>query len=216
MNEKTNMQKQASHGTSESGVQNICVYCGSGSGRNPAYAEAARTLGLALANQGIGLVYGGGNVGLMGVVASTARDNGGHVTGIIPSFLSEREGLIPDIDDLIIVNDMHERKMMMFERADAFVALPGGVGTLEELVEQMTWSQLGQHQKPVVLANIDGFWSPFLALLTHMREETFIREGLEVSFEVVEEAVDIIPAIQSAIAAASEGPAAVRVPVDRF
>ena len=187
MQDKTDQQGQSNQ-AANGGVCNVCVYCGSGSGRNPAYAAAAETLGLALAAENLGLVYGGGNIGLMGIIARTARDNGGSVTGIIPSFLSDREGMIPDIEELIIVNDMHERKMMMFERADAFVALPGGVGTLEELVEQMTWSQLGQHRKPVILANIEGFWSPCLDLLSHMREETFIRDGLEVKFEVVDEA----------------------------
>lgn len=182
------------HGTGRV-VRNVCVYCGSGRGRNPAYHSAARDLGQALAAAGLGLVYGGGSLGLMGAVADAARADGGRVTGIIPGFLSAREKPLPDIDELMVVDNMHDRKMAMFERSDAFVALPGGIGTLEELVEQLTWSQLGQHNKPVVLANIDGFWSPFLALLAHMREETFIREGLEVRFVVVEQAVEIVPTI---------------------
>lgn len=174
----------------------VCVYCGSGTGRNTAYAEAARGLGTALAQAGVGLVYGGGSLGLMGEVAKATLQGGGRVTGIIPSFLSEKERMLRDVDELVVVEDMHQRKMMMFERADAFVALPGGIGTLEELVEQLTWSQLGQHDKPIVLANIDGFWSPFLTLLGHMRDETFIRPGLEINFYVVDAVERILPTIR--------------------
>jgi len=182
-------------------VRNVCVYCGSGKGNNPAYAEAARTLGGALATNGIGLVYGGGGMGLMGEVARSTLDAGGRVTGIIPEFLTEREHMLRDADELIVTANMHERKQLMFEKSDAFVALPGGIGTLEELVEQLTWSQLGQHAKPIVVANIEGFWSPFLSLLQHMREDAFIRNGLEVAFAVVDSADKIVPAIQDAIAA---------------
>src|SRR5207248_11381105 len=113
---------------------------------------------------GIGLVYGGGATGLMGILASTVLTNGGRVTGIIPDFLVGREGLLPDVQECIVVADMHERKRLMFERADAFVALPGGVGPLEELTEQLTWVQLDRHTKPVVIANIAGFWQPLLLL----------------------------------------------------
>ena len=180
-------------------IRNVCVYCGSGQGRNPAYTAAARTLGKALAKSGIGLVYGGGSLGLMGEVAMATLKAGGRVTGIIPSFLSNRERMLEDVTELIVTDDMHQRKMEMFKRSDAFVALPGGIGTLEELVEQLTWSQLGRHQKPIVVANIEGFWTPFMALLGHMKEESFIRTGLEVTFGVVDRAADILPA---AIAAA--------------
>ena len=179
-------------------ARNVCVYCGSGLGRNPAYTAAARTLGAAFADNNIGLVYGGGSLGLMGEVARATLDHGGRVTGIIPSFLVEKEAMMRDVDEMIVTEDMHERKRLMFERSDAFVALPGGVGTLEELVEQLTWVQLGRHTKPVVVANIDGFWTPFLALLTHMKMDTFIRPGLDVSFTVVDEAAKIVPAIASA------------------
>ena len=135
-----------------SGLQNICVYCGSGPGRNPAYAEAARELGQRLAAARIGLVYGGGSLGLMGEVARSVLDHGGHVTGIIPGFLSEREHMLVEAQELIVVDDMHQRKQLMFVRSDAFVALPGGLGTLEEFVEQLTWSQLGRHRRPIVLS----------------------------------------------------------------
>ena len=178
--------------------RNVCVYCGSGLGRNPAYKAAARTLGSAFAANDIGLVYGGGSLGLMGEVARSTLDHGGHVTGIIPGFLVEKEAMMRDVNEMIVTEDMHERKRLMFERSDAFVALPGGVGTLEELVEQLTWVQLGRHTKPVVVANIDGFWTPFLSLLTHMKMDTFIRPGLDVRFTVVDDASRIVPAIASA------------------
>ncbi len=171
---------------------NICVYCGSGPGTNPAYVEAARELGRNLANAGVGLVYGGGGLGLMGEVARATLKHGGYVTGIIPQFLSQHEHMLEDVDELIITENMHERKMLMFERSDAFVAMPGGIGTLEELVEQLTWSQLGRHEKPVILANIAGFWSPFLTLLAHMRDQQFIRASMEVSYTVVERADKIV------------------------
>jgi uncharacterized protein (TIGR00730 family) len=174
---------------------NICVYCGSGLGLNPVYAAAARTLGQAMAQNGIGLVYGGGSLGLMGEVARATLDNGGRVTGIIPDFLTQKEKMMRDVDELIVTEDMHERKRLMFERSDAFVALPGGVGTLEELVEQLTWVQLGRHSKPVIVANIEGFWNPFLSLLAHMKADTFIRPGLDLSFTVVDDAEKIVPAI---------------------
>jgi uncharacterized protein (TIGR00730 family) len=148
-----------------------------------------------LAAADIGLVYGGGSLGLMGEVARSTLEHGGHVTGIIPSFLVEKEAMLRDVQEMIVTEDMHQRKMLMFDRSDAFVALPGGVGTLEELVEQLTWVQLGRHTKPVVVANVDGFWTPFLKLLTHMQADTFIRPGLEVSFTVVEKAAQIVPAI---------------------
>ncbi|MCB1520503.1 MAG: TIGR00730 family Rossman fold protein [Hyphomicrobiaceae bacterium] len=176
-------------------VRNICVYCGSGAGLNPAYAEAARTLGAALAAAGIGLVYGGGGLGLMGEVARATLAAGGRVTGIIPRFLTEKEHMMCDVTELIVTSDMHERKRLMFERSDAFVALPGGIGTLEELVEQLTWSQLGQHDKPIVVASIGGFWKPFLDLLGHMRDDEFIRNGINVRFNVVDAASDIVPAV---------------------
>ena len=183
-------------------LRNICVFCGSGKGRNPAYSDAANTLGAAMATAGIGLVYGGGSLGLMGDVARAVLAHGGRVTGIIPAFLSEKERMLREVQELIITTDMHERKKLMFDRSDAFVALPGGIGTLEELVEQLTWSQLGRHQKPIVLANIDHFWDPLTALLEHMRGEAFIRPGLEVTFKVVDTAEAVVPAVLRAVAAA--------------
>ena len=176
-------------------IEGVCVYCGSGKGRDSAYAIAARKLGKALADNGMRLIYGGGSLGLMGEVARATLGSGGKVTGIIPEFLGSREHMLKDVDELIVVENMHVRKQLMFDRADAFVALPGGVGTLEELVEQLTWSQLGQHDKPIVVANINGFWDPFLNLLQHMKAQTFIRPGLDIRFTVVETAEGILPAI---------------------
>lgn len=185
---------------SASALQNICVYCGSGSGRNKAFAAAARELGRRLAEARIGLVYGGGSLGLMGEIARSALDHGGHVTGIIPGFLSEREHMLVEAQELIVVDDMHQRKHLMFVKSDAFVALPGGLGTLEEFVEQLTWSQLGRHRRPIVLANIAGFWNPLLTQFKSMTEEGFIREGLELNMLVVDRVKDIIPAIERALA----------------
>jgi uncharacterized protein (TIGR00730 family) len=198
MNEMTKMAGTPANDTEctpPSKIEGVCVYCGSGKGLNTAYTVAARKLGKALADNGIRLIYGGGSLGLMGEVARAALGAGGKVTGIIPEFLGSRELMLKDVDELIVVENMHSRKQLMFDRADAFVALPGGVGTLEELVEQLTWSQLGRHAKPIVIANIDGFWNPFLKLLEHMKQETFIRDGLDVRFTVVDKAEDILPAI---------------------
>jgi uncharacterized protein (TIGR00730 family) len=183
-------------------IRNICVYCGSGPGLNPAYVAAAKTLGKSLAAAGVGLVYGGGSLGLMGEVARSTLEHGGRVTGIIPGFLSNKEQMLKDVDELIVTENMHERKMLMFERSDAFVALPGGIGTLEELVEQLTWSQLGRHAKPIVVANINDFWAPFLSLLAHMKADAFIRPGLELGFVVVDKAEKIVPAAIAAAAGA--------------
>jgi uncharacterized protein (TIGR00730 family) len=180
------------------GIQTVCVFCGSGSGRNPDFAGAARTLGQRLAEAGVGLVYGGGSLGLMGEVAKSVLKHKGHVTGIIPSFLSEKEQMLREVNELIVTEDMHQRKRLMFERSDAFVALPGGIGTLEELVEQLTWAQLGRHTKPIVIANVAGYWDSLCTLLDHMRAETFIRTGLHVPYTVVDSAEDILPAIAAA------------------
>ncbi len=169
--------------------------------------QAARDLGSSMAENNVGLVYGGGSIGLMGEVARTVIAGNAEVTGIIPKFLVKRERMLKDGDhELVIVDDMHQRKMMMFERASGFVALPGGIGTLEELVEIATWAQLGRHRKPIIVANIDNYWQPLLTLVAHMKEEHFIREGLEVHFEVVERAKDIVPAFFDRLATTGEGP----------
>jgi uncharacterized protein (TIGR00730 family) len=179
-------------------IRRICVYCGSGPGTEPVFLKSAEALGREMAKAGIGLVYGGGNVGLMGTIARSVLDHGGHVTGIIPEFLKSRERMLDDVQETLIVPDMHTRKRLMFERADAFVALPGGIGTLEELVEQMTWAQLGQHTKPILMLSPNGFWRPLLQLFAHMRQFGFIRPGLELSYLVAEDVDDVIPMLRQA------------------
>ena len=154
--------------------------------------------GRLIATAGVGLVYGGASCGLMGAAAHAALAAGGHVTGVIPDFFDEYEVAEKRISELIIVKDMHERKRIMFERSDAFVAFPGGIGTLEELAEQLTWIQLGQHRKPLIIADINGFWGPLLALITHMRESAFIRPSHEISYQVAQTVEDILPMILKA------------------
>jgi uncharacterized protein (TIGR00730 family) len=183
-------------------VRNICVYCGSAQGADPLYEAAAQKLGLTMAKAGVGLVYGGGANGLMGAIARSVLANGGQVTGIIPGFLQSKERLLPELQECLVVSDMHERKRLMFERADAFVALPGGIGTLEELTEQLTWVQLERHTKPVVIADIAGFWQPLLNLFAHMRERRFIQSSFEVRYLVAEKIEDILPMIETAAAKA--------------
>ena len=187
-------------------IRSVCVYCGSSPGKGEAYLQAGRTLGRSLAQAGIRLVYGGGTRGVMGAVADGAARAGGKVTGIIPRFLMNKEATetaLGRLDDLIVTDDMHQRKHMMFEKSDAFVALPGGIGTVEEIVEIMTWAQLGHHRKPIVFANISGFWQPMIALIDHMKAEGFIHTSHLVNPLVIDRAEAIVPAIVTA--AASDG-----------
>lgn len=187
-------------------IKTVCVYCGSGPGNDPRFVEAAKAFGRVLAENGIRLVYGGGSLGLMGALAGSVLDHGGTVTGIIPDFLTVRENAMKRVQEMIVTPDMHERKRLMFEHADAFVALPGGVGTLEELVEQLTWQQLGRHSKPVLIANIEKFWEPLLALLAHMRATQFIRPNLTIEILKAERVEDILPKLQAAAARAGQTP----------
>jgi uncharacterized protein (TIGR00730 family) len=179
-------------------IRKICVYCGSGPGTDSAFIESARAFGAILAKNGVGLVFGGGAVGMMGAIAKSVLDHGGTVTGIIPEFLVAREHAMRGTDNLIVTRDMHERKRKMFEMADAFVAMPGGIGTLEEAVEQITWVQLGRHRKPILLANIKNFWEPLCALIDHMRSLEFIREDLSFDLLVADRVEDILPKLQRA------------------
>jgi uncharacterized protein (TIGR00730 family) len=179
-------------------IRAVCVYCGSGPGNDPAFADAARTFGRLLAEAKVRLVYGGGATGLMGEIARAALQHGGEVTGIIPTFLKAKEVDLKECTELVVVPDMHVRKQMMFDRADAFVALPGGIGTLEELAEQMTWAQIGRHTKPILIADVKGFWKPLLSLFAHMREAGFIRAGFEVKPLVAEKMVDVLPMLEAA------------------
>src|SRR5580658_8285330 len=179
-------------------INAVCVYCGSSPGTDPAFVEAARKLGKILAENSVRLVYGGGSVGLMGALAESVLEHGGEVVGIIPEFLTKRERPRRLAQELVVTRDMHERKRKMFERADAFVALPGGVGTLEELVEQLTWVQLGRHKKPILIANIGGYWNPLLALIAHMRDLEFMPGALRVNFLVADRVEDILPMLREA------------------
>ena len=157
-------------------MRRICVFCGSKSGTSPRHAETARLLGEALVRRGLGLVYGGGNIGLMGVLADAVLAAGGNVIGVIPRFLMDREFGHPGVSELLVVESMHERKAVMAERADAFVALPGGFGTADELFEILTWRQLHLHDKPIGLLNAGGFFDPLLAWLDTMVREGFVKQ----------------------------------------
>ena len=198
-------------------INAICVYCGSSPGTDPAFVEAAQDFGKILAHSGIRLVWGGGSVGLMGAIASSVIEHGGAATGIIPEFLTAKERPRRLAQEQIITRDMHERKSTMFDRADAFVALPGGIGTLEELVEQMTWAQLGRHKKPILIANINGFWDPLLSLLAHMRVAGLVPPPSRgVDLLVVERVGDILPKLHEAVRGVSEAQKQMAVPAERL
>ena len=192
-------------------IRSVCVYCGSSPGRDEIYAKAGHLLGRSLAKSGLRLDYGGGTKGIMGAVAEGALKAGGKVTGIIPRFLINKEATetaLDRLDELLITDNMHERKHSMFEKSDAFVALPGGIGTVEEIVEVMTWGQLGHHRKPIVFANVKGFWNPMLALIDHMSSEGFIHTAQRVKPLVVEDPEAIVAAIMvagSSVDAPTEG-----------
>ena len=178
-------------------INAICVYCGSSPGTDPAFGEAARRFGKILAESGVRLIYGGGSIGLMGALATSVIEHGGDVTGIIPEFLTAKERPRRLARELIVTRDMHERKWKMFEMADAFVALPGGVGTLEELVEQLTWLQLGRHRKPVLLANINNFWDPLIEIIDHMRTLGFIHSERQFSYLIADRIDDVMPKLSA-------------------
>ncbi|RUW71062.1 TIGR00730 family Rossman fold protein [Mesorhizobium sp. M1E.F.Ca.ET.063.01.1.1] len=196
-------------------IRSVCVYCGSSPGRDEAYVKAGHLLGRSLAKSGLRLIYGGGTKGIMGAVADGALKAGGKVTGIIPRFLINREATetaLDKLDELLITDNMHERKHRMFEKSDAFVALPGGIGTVEEIVEIMTWAQLGHHRKPIVFANVKGFWDPMLSLIEHMAEEGFIHTAHRVKPLMVNDPEAIVAAIMvagSSVDAPTEGVQAV-------
>ena len=153
--------------------KSLCVYCGSQAGGNPAHAAVARGLGRELARRGITLVYGAGGIGLMALLADAVLAGGGKVIGVIPEHLARREVLHSELTETIVTDDMHRRKQAMFDRADGFVVLPGGFGTLDEFFEVLTWKQLGLHDKPVVILDNEGYWAPLLALLDHVCAEGF-------------------------------------------
>jgi uncharacterized protein (TIGR00730 family) len=178
-------------------IRAVCVYCGSNAGADPTFAEAARALGRILAENRIRLIYGGGSIGMMGALAGAVLSHGGGVTGIIPEFLVNKEHVLAGAQEIVVTRDMHERKRVMFERADGFVALPGGIGTLEELVEQLTWAQLGRHRKPIVLANISGFWEPLSELIEHMKALGFLHSVRRLNYFIADKVEDIVPALRA-------------------
>ncbi len=183
-------------------ISKVCVYCGSSFGGRAAYRDAAETLGRHLAEAEIRLIYGGGGVGLMGALAEAVLNAGGRVTGIIPDFLDRAEVALEGVTELIRTDTMHERKFQMAEMADGFVVLPGGLGTLDETFEILTWKQLQLHDKPIILVNVDGYWDHFVHLVEHQVREGFVRERYLHLFRIVEGPGEVIPAL---LEAASEG-----------
>ncbi len=179
---------------SKPNIKSVCVYCGSSFGNDDAYRLAARDLGQVLAGADLRLVYGGGGVGLMGETARAVHDAGGKVLGIMPKFLQSREIIYDDVETRIVDN-MHERKMMMFEEADAFVVLPGGVGTLEEVIELMSWRRLDLHKKPIIFLNTNGFWAPFYALVEHTLATGFTPDSFRNAYASADTVEEVLPAI---------------------
>lgn len=179
-------------------IEYVCVYCGSSNRVDQLYKDAAVALGKNIAAQGWGVVYGGGRVGLMGLVADSALTAGANVVGIIPKHIQSREIEHTDLTELHVVDSMHTRKRMMVERSDAFVVLPGGLGTLDEFFELLTWKQLGLHDKPIVLVNINGYWTKLLDSIRHIADVGFMREGDMNTFVIVETVEDATAAIRSA------------------
>jgi len=182
-------------------IKSICVYCGSQPGLEADFALEATILGREMASNNIRLVYGGGSNGIMGAVSLATQQGDGHVLGIIPDFLLPKEGQWDQSSEKLqtfVTKNMHERKQKMFEESDAFIALPGGMGTLEEIVEMITWAQLGRHDKPIAFLNTNGFWDPMLELIDHMREAGFIHTASKVRPIVIENAMDVIPSLQDA------------------
>lgn len=175
-------------------VDSVCVYCGSSDAADPEFLTAATRLGELIAAGDVRLIYGGGGVGLMGAAARAARDAGGQVLGIIPDFLRGRERPVDDVE-VIVVRTMHERKMMMFERSDGFIVLPGGIGTLEEIIELLSWRRLDLHTKPTVFYNPRGFWDPLFHLFDHIIAEHLMPPEFNDCWRAVDKVEDILPAI---------------------
>ena len=179
-------------------IKNVCVYCGSSSGVDDVYKEAATTMGHLIAAEGWGVVYGGGRVGLMGLVADAALEKGSRVIGIIPEHIQEREVQHNDLSELHVVDTMHVRKQMMVDRSQAFVILAGGLGTLDELFELLTWKQLGLHDKPIVIVNINGYWTKLLESIDHIADVGFMRQEDKGLFVAVDKVEDVPEAIKNA------------------
>jgi uncharacterized protein (TIGR00730 family) len=192
---------------SKSRADSVCVFCGSSDAADPAFLEAAADLGRGLARAGLRLVYGGGGVGLMGACARAAHEAGGRVLGIIPHFLVGREQALESVEH-VVVDDMHQRKMMMFERSDAFVVLPGGVGTLEEAVELLSWRRLDLHAKPVVFYSPSGFWRPLFDLFQHTVDARLTPPQFMHAWTVAERIEEVVPMLLAAPATGASAPVA--------
>lgn len=178
--------------------RSLCVFAGSRIGYDPAHRDAAQALGILLAKRRIRLIYGGGSIGLMGVTAKAALNNGGEVTGIIPDFLMSLEVGDPGVTELIVVDSMHARKALMFEKADGFVVLPGGLGTIDETVEIATWKQLQLHKKPIVVVNVSGYWGGLASLFSEVVEGGYAHHGISGLLTFVESVEEVFPALASA------------------
>ncbi len=181
----------------ESEIKSVCIFCGSKVGRLPVYEEAAKQLGSALAEANIRLVYGGGDVGIMGATATAARGSGGNILGVMPTHLLNSERIKENLKSLIITENMHERKKVMFMNSDAVIALPGGLGTLDELFEVITWKQLGLHTKPIYVLNIENYWDPLISLIKSVVDEKFAEHQVSNLFKVFEKVVPLVTDIQS-------------------
>ena len=178
-------------------IASLCVFCGSRFGNDPAYEQTARELGAVMADKGIRLIYGGGGIGLMGVVANAVMENGGEVIGVIPKFLDEMEVGKLDITKLIITNNMHERKSKMFELSDGFISLPGGLGTLDETFEIMTWKQLKVHSKPVIILDVAGYWSELSALINALISKGFADQRIKGMYHIVGNTAEVFATLDS-------------------
>lgn len=183
----------------------ICLYCGSSDSARPEFLQAAADFGREMASEGVRLVYGGGGVGLMGAAAKAAHQAGGRVLGVMPEFLRRHEVLFDTVETVVVAN-MHERKMRMFQEADGFAVFPGGIGTLEEVVELMSWRRLDLHRKPVVFFNPDGFWEPLFALMRHFVDERVTPEWMADTWSVVDRVDQVIPAVRRMREEAEAGP----------
>ncbi len=186
-------------------VKALCVFCGSGTGTDPRWRQAATRLGNLLAAEGVRLVYGGGHLGLMGALAEAVMAGGGQVTGIIPEHLTRIERAYTDITELQVVDSMHTRKRRMFDLADAFAVMPGGMGTLDETFEMLTWKQLRLHDKPLIVVNQDGYWSPWLDLAAHVIANGFAHADTARLYTVVDDVAQVLPAAQAEMAHAVGG-----------
>ncbi len=177
-------------------IQSLCVFCGSRVGTDPAFSEAAEQLGRRLAQRGVRLIYGGGSIGLMGVVMQAVLENGGEVSGVIPEFLMRREVGNPDLTEIVVVDSMHERKRRMFELADAFAVLPGGIGTLDEAIEIITWQQLGLHSKPIAVLNVGEYWKVFESLVEQMIAQGFADAAIRDLFAVAGDVESLLATLE--------------------